>query len=104
MSNGPFVYRSLRSSCASASRGFASAISARRQSCRPRRQIQKRRCPFESMSKRRKGYPSETRVKRGPRTIRGGEVELVERLGDNDLCPCGSSKRFKNCCRNSGRF
>lgn len=38
------------------------------------------------MSKRRKGYPSETRVKRGPRTIRGGEVELVERLGDNDLC------------------
>jgi uncharacterized protein YecA (UPF0149 family) len=56
------------------------------------------------MSKRRKGYPSETRVKRGPRTIRGGEVELVERLGDNDLCPCGSSKRFKNCCRNSGRF
>jgi uncharacterized protein YecA (UPF0149 family) len=56
------------------------------------------------MSKRRKGYPSETQVKRGPRIIRGGEVELVERLGDNDLCPCGSSKRFKNCCRNSGRF
>jgi SEC-C motif len=35
---------------------------------------------------------------------RVGEIELVERLGDNDLCPCGSMKRFKNCCRNSGRF
>jgi uncharacterized protein YecA (UPF0149 family) len=56
------------------------------------------------MSKRRKGFPSEARVKRGPQTIREGEVELVERLGNNDLCPCGSTRRFKNCCRNSGRF
>jgi hypothetical protein len=40
------------------------------------------------MSKRRKGFPSEARVKRGPQTIRDGEVELVERLGNNDLCPC----------------
>ena len=56
------------------------------------------------MSKRRKGYPSEARVKRGSWAIRGGEVELVERLGNNDLCPCGSMRRFKNCCRDSGRF
>lgn len=56
------------------------------------------------MSKRRKGFPSETRVKRGARTIRDGEVEFLESLGDNDLCPCGSGRRFKNCCRNSGRF
>lgn len=33
------------------------------------------------MSKRRKGFPSEARVKRGPRAIRDGEVEFVERLG-----------------------
>jgi uncharacterized protein YecA (UPF0149 family) len=60
--------------------------------------------PFEPMSKRRKGFPSETRVKRGDRAIRAGEIELIERLGNDDLCPCGSGKRFKKCCRNSGRF
>ena len=42
---------------------------------------------FERTSKRRKGFPSETRVKRGPkgswRTIRNGEVELLEKLGQN---------------------
>jgi hypothetical protein len=47
------------------------------------------------MSKRRKGFPSETRVKRGDRTIRGGEVELLERLGNNDPCPCGSGRRLQ---------
>jgi 2-haloacid dehalogenase len=46
-------------------------------------------------SKRRKGYPSETHVKRGLRFVRGGEVELVEKLGRNDPCPCGSGKRFQ---------
>jgi uncharacterized protein YecA (UPF0149 family) len=55
------------------------------------------------MSKRRMGFPSEAHVKRGQRTIKD-EVEFVERLGNNDLCPCGSMKRFKNCCRNGGRF
>src|SRR5918999_2985715 len=50
------------------------------------------------------GYPSEAQVKRGPRSVRGGEKELIEKLGDNDLCPCGSGRRFKKCCRNSGRF
>jgi len=50
--------------------------------------------PFEITSKRRKSYPSETRVKRGHRTVHGG-VELVEKLGRNDLCPCGSGRRFQ---------
>jgi uncharacterized protein YecA (UPF0149 family) len=49
----------------------------------------------EPMSKRRRGFPSETRVKRGPRSARGGEVELLERLGNNDPCPCGSGRRFQ---------
>ncbi len=50
--------------------------------------------PFEITSKRRKSYPSETHVKRGHRTVHGG-VELVEKLGRNDLCPCGSGRRFQ---------
>ena len=58
---------------------------------------------FETMSKRRKGFPSETRVKRGVRVVHG-DKELEERLGRNDLCPCGSGRRFKKCCRNSGCF
>jgi hypothetical protein len=33
-----------------------------------------------------------------------GEKELAEKLGRNDLCPCGSMKRFKRCCLKSGRF
>jgi len=47
------------------------------------------------MSKRRRGFPSETRVKRGDRVVQGGEKELIERLGNNDLCPCGSGRRFQ---------
>jgi uncharacterized protein YchJ len=49
---------------------------------------------FETTSKRRKGYPSETRVKRGVRVVHG-DRELVEKLGRNDLCPCGSGRRFQ---------
>jgi hypothetical protein len=53
-------------------------------------------CPaFEVSSKRRKGFPSETNVKRGLRFVRGGEKELVEKLGREDPCPCGSGKRFQ---------
>ncbi|MGE0699563.1 MAG: SEC-C metal-binding domain-containing protein [Hyphomicrobiaceae bacterium] len=53
------------------------------------------KCPaFEVSSKRRKSFPSETRVKRG-RQIVHGDVELVEKLGRNDLCPCGSGARFQ---------
>ncbi|WP_366943550.1 SEC-C metal-binding domain-containing protein [Parasphingopyxis sp.] len=51
--------------------------------------------PFEVIAKRRKGFPSETQVKRGLRAVRGGEKELLEKLGRNDLCPCGSGRRFQ---------
>jgi hypothetical protein len=44
---------------------------------------------FEVSSKRRKGFPSESQVKRGDRVVRGNK-ELLEKLGRNDLCPCGS--------------
>lgn len=49
---------------------------------------------FERTSKRRKGYPSETRVRRGIRVVHG-DKELIEKLGRNDLCPCGSGRRFQ---------
>ena len=48
---------------------------------------------YEITSKRRKGYPSETRVKRGDRVVHGNK-ELIEKLGRNDLCPCGSGRFF----------
>ena len=46
------------------------------------------------MSKRRKGFPSETQVKRGERVVHGHK-ELVEKLGRNDPCPCGSWRSFQ---------
>ena len=48
---------------------------------------------FEITSKRRKGFPSETRVKRGTRVVHG-DKELREKLGRNDPCPCGSGRSF----------
>ncbi|WP_413774181.1 SEC-C metal-binding domain-containing protein [Entomomonas sp. E2T0] len=49
---------------------------------------------FEPTSKRRKGFPSETNVKRGlVRTVHGDKV-LEEKLGRNDPCPCGSGHSF----------
>ncbi|NQY14444.1 MAG: SEC-C domain-containing protein [Henriciella sp.] len=51
--------------------------------------------PFEVTSKRRKGFPSETQVKRGQRSVKGGEKELIEKLGRNDPCPCGSGRLFQ---------
>ena len=48
---------------------------------------------FEITSKRRKGFPSETNVKRGLRIVHGNK-ELSEKLGRNDLCPCGSGRSF----------
>ena len=58
---------------------------------------------FETMSKRRRGFPSETHVKRGVRVVHGDKL-LEEKLGRNDPCPCGSGKRFKKCCLRKGRF
>jgi uncharacterized protein YecA (UPF0149 family) len=52
------------------------------------------RSPFERTSKRRKGFPSETHVKRGTRIVHG-DKELIEKLGRNDLCPCQSGRRFQ---------
>jgi uncharacterized protein YecA (UPF0149 family) len=49
---------------------------------------------FEVTSKRRKGFPSETNVKRGDRTVGGGK-ELAEKLGRDDPCPCGSARLFQ---------
>jgi len=49
---------------------------------------------FEVTSKRRKGFLSETRVKRGVRIVHG-DKELVEKLGRNDPCPCGSARLFQ---------
>ncbi len=48
---------------------------------------------FEITSKRRKGFPSETRVKRGVQIVHGNK-QLSEKLGRKDLCPCGSGHRF----------
>ena len=47
----------------------------------------------EITSKRRKGFPSETSVKRGVRIVHG-DKELFEKLGRKDLCPCGSGRSF----------
>ncbi len=58
---------------------------------------------FERTSKRRKGFPSETQVKKGLRIVHG-DKELLEKLGRNDPCPCGSSRRFKNCRMRGGCF
>ena len=46
------------------------------------------------MSKRRRGFPSETNVKRGDRVVHG-QKELVEKLGRRDPCPCGSGRLFQ---------
>jgi uncharacterized protein YchJ len=59
--------------------------------------------PFEPMSKRRRCYPSETHVKVGERIVHGDKL-LEEKLGRNDLCPCGSGQRLKRCCLVRGRF
>ncbi|WP_368411392.1 SEC-C metal-binding domain-containing protein [Paludisphaera mucosa] len=29
---------------------------------------------------------------------------MSEKLGRNDLCPCGSGRLFKKCCRDAGCF
>ncbi|MFC2094432.1 SEC-C metal-binding domain-containing protein [Bacteroidota bacterium] len=33
-----------------------------------------------------------------------GSKELNEKLGRNDLCPCGSYKQFKKCCMKNGTY
>ena len=48
---------------------------------------------IEITSKRRKGFPSETQVKRGVRIVHGNK-ELLEKLGRNDVYPCASGRGF----------
>lgn len=31
-------------------------------------------------------------------------VRNYAKIGRNDLCPCGSGKKYKNCCMNSGEY
>ena len=52
---------------------------------------------LESTSKRKRGFPSETNVKRGDRGVEteAGFKEFCEKLGRNDPCPCGSGLRFQ---------
>lgn len=49
------------------------------------------------------GYPSETRVKRGDRVVHG-DKELIEKLGRNDPCPCGSGCSFQEMLPALGRY
>ena len=49
---------------------------------------------FGSTSKRRKGFPSESSVKRGDRVVHG-DKKLLERLCRNDPCVCGSWRSFQ---------
>jgi hypothetical protein len=70
------------------------------------RRITSRPSAFEVTRKRRKGFPSESRVKRGYRVV-GGTKDLVEKLGRNDPCPCGSGRRFQallHAARRNGRL
>lgn len=46
------------------------------------------------MSKRRRGFPSESHVKRGLQIVRDDKW-LEEKLGRKDVCPCGSGRRFQ---------
>ncbi|MBC8044116.1 MAG: SEC-C domain-containing protein [Rhizobacter sp.] len=55
------------------------------------------------MSKRRKGFPSESHVKKGEQIVHGGKI-LLEKLGRKDLCPCGSGRKFKRCCMKNGKY
>ena len=48
-------------------------------------------------------HPSETHVKRGRRFVHG-DVELSEKLGRNDLCPCNSGRRFQGLLHAVGRL
>ncbi|MCF7955165.1 MAG: SEC-C domain-containing protein [Phycisphaerae bacterium] len=46
------------------------------------------------MSKRCRGYPSETKVKKGLGIVHDDKL-LEEKPDRNDLCPCGSMQLFQ---------
>ena len=45
---------------------------------------------FEPTSKRRKGYPSESRVKRGVRVVRGDKELFLRSSDETTLAPAGA--------------
>jgi hypothetical protein len=47
------------------------------------------------MSKRRQASHPRSRVKRGLRTVKGGEIELLERLGEQRPMPMRVRRRFQ---------
>jgi hypothetical protein len=55
------------------------------------------------MSKRRRGFPSETDVRRGPRVVHG-DKELTEKLADTTSGRLAPDTAFRSCCRNGGRL
>jgi len=32
------------------------------------------------------------------------KIREYKKIGRNDLCPCGSGKKYKNCCMDSGKY
>lgn len=80
----------LRMKDAQLIKSLVAVINVRRTRLCQTKMISRNSTPFERSSKRRRGYPSETRVKRGFRVVHS-EKELIEKLGRNDLCPkdCG---------------
>ena len=32
------------------------------------------------------------------------KIRKFDKIGRNDPCPCGSGKKYKNCCLSSGKF
>jgi uncharacterized protein YecA (UPF0149 family) len=42
-------------------------------------------------------FPKKKKVDDAP-----NPVEIGDRVGRNDKCPCGSGKKYKKCCMNKG--
>jgi hypothetical protein len=59
--------------------------------------------PFERASKRRKGFPSETQVKRGQRIV-GGDKYLVRNSAAMTPVHAALGVDFKKCCLRAKRF
>jgi hypothetical protein len=59
---------------------------------------------FERTSKRKHGYPAETQVKRGPRSVKAVRSSCSSGSATRTPARAGPGGAFKNCCRNSGRF
>jgi hypothetical protein len=56
------------------------------------------------MSKRRRGFPSETHVKRGDRFVHGDKEFIREARPEGPPARAVPGNAFKNCCLKLGRF